>query len=56
MITEYTANSGTRLILLSLTVIGRATPIQLFLNPFSTSPSIYAQWEQFYWKVSATTR
>lgn len=47
MITEYTANSGTRLILLSLTVIGRATPIQLFLNPFSTSPAIYAQWEQF---------
>lgn len=47
LITEYSANSGKRLILLSLTVIGRSTPIQLYLNPFSTSGSIYAQWEQF---------
>lgn len=47
MISEYTADSGKRLILLSLTVVGRATPIQIFMNPFSTSPSIYAQWEQF---------
>lgn len=47
LITEYTANSGKRLILLSITIIGRATPIQVFLNPFTTSPKLYARWEQF---------
>lgn len=46
-ISEYVAASKKKLILLSLTVVGRATPIQMFLNPFSTDMRIFAQWEQF---------
>lgn len=47
VISEYTANSGTRLLLLSITVVGRKTPVQVFLNPYSTSPKAFALWEYF---------
>lgn len=46
-ISEYVAASKQRLVLLSIIVHGRTTPIQVFLDPFSTSPKRYAQWEQF---------
>lgn len=42
---EYTSNNGHRLILLSVKVIGRKTPIQVFLNPFGSSAAGLALWE-----------
>lgn len=42
---EYTANSGHRMILLSIMVQGRKTAIPVYLNPFGSSASGIALWE-----------
>ena len=42
---EYTANNGHRLLLLSIYVVGRKTPLQVFLDPFTGNANRFALWE-----------
>lgn len=46
-IEEYTANSGRRLILASIYVIGRTTPLSKYFDPYTTNANAFAAWEQF---------
>lgn len=46
-ISEYSANSGRRLLMVSFTVIGRATPLVKYYDPSSTYDKHYAAWTQF---------
>ncbi len=46
-INDYTSQNGKRLINFSIWVVGRATPLQKFFDPFTTNANRFAEWEQF---------